>query len=147
MAFSRFANIDSTTGKISTLESPGPILVANVTGINLKNTGATTIYTVPTVGTSAFFPTSMLLYATESNNVTVVPTIRAGVSSSLTSLMAATSMTGFDNIGEYLDLLTTTAKQIKSGCPASSVIQIDVTVGATATTFTGGVALFGYFWG
>lgn len=147
MSFSRFANIDGTTGKIPVIESSGPMLVANVTGINFKNTGTTTIYTVPTIGTSAFFPTSMLLYATASNSVTVVPTIRAGISSSLTSLMAATAMTGFDNVGEYLDLLTTTAKQIKSGCPAASVIQIDVTIAATATTFTGGVALFGYFLG
>jgi hypothetical protein len=150
MASRGVALIDATTGSLILEQSNGPFLAATITGINLKSTGATTVWTVPSIGGSAaFWPTCMLLYCTASTSVTVVPTVRAGVSTSLTSLAAARSLTGFNSVGQYVDLMegTGTTPAVKSGCPQGSIIQISVTVGATATTMDGGVSLFGYFIG
>ena len=147
-AIKGFAGVDATTGQLLRQQSCAPFEAATVTGIDLKSAAATTIWTVPSIGgTAAFFPTCMLLYCTDANTVTVVPTVRAGVSTSLTSLMAAKSLTGFNQAGQYIDLMNATAAAVKYGCPQGSIIQLSVTVGATATTMTGGVSLFGFFLG
>ena len=141
-----FACVDATTGHVVLEQAPGPFEASTTTGINLKTTGQTTLYTVPAIGgSSVFIPTNLILTITNASAVTVAPVITVGVSTGLTSLVTSTTLTGLSAQGNYTDLMFKSTLQVKNAVPQSSIIQVDVTTGATATTLECCMTLFGYF--
>lgn len=146
MAIRGYAHLDADTNSLLIEESNGPFLANTTRSINLKTTGQTTLYTVPSIGgTAVFVPTSIILMITNANTVTVPAIITVGISSALTSLLTSTTLTAFVVPGKMVDLMTAQALQPKSAVPQGGIIQLDVTTGATATTLEATIAVFGYF--
>ena len=119
------------------------VQLSKTTGINMKATGQTTLYTVPT-GKSAII-THLLVRVTSASNVTGVPVITAGITPSWTSVLASTTLTSLDATGEYYLIQVTQPAAIVA---AAGVVKLDVATGATTTgggdTYVVEVRLFGF---
>lgn len=116
--------------------------LARVGSIDLKTTGQTTIYTVPAGMTLVV--TSLLLRLTVANTIAAGPIVRAGKTSAYTEFVGATTLTGMTAVGHYVDLAKASALLVSQSFAAAEVLKLDVTTGATATTATAEVILFGY---
>lgn len=115
-----------------------PSILSITTGINLKTTGATTLYTVP-AGRKALVMRTFVV-CTAATLYTVGATVDVGSNSaswndiSSANILTATTADTFD------ELIDTTPVTL---APASGTIKINITSGATATTATGTVVLIG----
>lgn len=115
-------------------------IVAVVGSIDLKATGQTTIYTVPTGYT--FYPTLVYLESTSVDTLSVLSTLSMGVVGG-----------GYNDIINGYTSLTLPTQGTKreitfnsdvGSFAAGSVIKLDVDTGSTATTHTGKIYLLGY---
>lgn len=118
-----------------------PSLLATVNSINLKNTGATTLYTVP--GGKTLIVLDIIIYATSVNTLAVAPIVRAGKTPLFTEFLALTTLTGLDTTGEYMSLSSTALGLIHSVFAAGEVLSLSVGTGATATTMTASAYVIG----
>lgn len=120
-----------------------------VTGVDLKATGQTTLLSVPNtppVTGKKFFVKDVMVRISAADTVTVAPTIRIGKAAAYTEYFPATALTGLDAVGEYKWLSEYLgAADIHSAFDLGDTIKLDVTIGATATTLTAEIHLFGIF--
>lgn len=108
--------------------------------INAKNTGATTIFTTNNNG-QIFYPSRIRIIVESANTITVPAIVSVGtVAGSYIDILPATTLTA---------LVTTSLIQnyplsvAISSIAANTAIAINVATGATATTLTIGVEVFG----
>jgi hypothetical protein len=116
--------------------------LGGATSVDLKTTGATTLYTVPAGKTLII--TNLVSRITSSNTFATPATIRVGKSPSYTEYLSATALTGLNAAGMYFDLASATALSLHNTFAAGEVVSIDVTLGAGATTLTADFDLIGY---
>lgn len=126
-----------------------PYRYASVTGVDLKTTGQTTLFTVPNTPVTTgkkFIVTDILVRVDTANTVTVAPIIRVGKSAGYTEYITTATLTGLDAVGEYKYLSEyMTGADVHTQFDLGDVIKLDVTTGATATTLTADFYLFGIF--
>lgn len=119
-----------------------PILLSTVSGIDLKTTGATNLYTVPT-GKSVVI-TEIILRITAVNTFISGATISVGKSAAYNEWMAATAMGSLASIGQFRKLSHSAAGLIYQTFAAGEMAAINVTVAATATTLTATAEVYGF---
>lgn len=119
-------------------------VLSQITGIDLKATGQTTLYTVPAGKTLVI--TNMPIKITAASVFATPVTARVGVASAYTEYMAAVSLVGLSALGNYTDLAVTSLIPIHNTFAAGSVIKLDITLGAGATTLTGAIDVIGYLY-
>ncbi len=129
--------LDSTCTFLST-----PTLLSTTTGIDLKTTGQTTLYTVP--GGKTLVITDVIIYLTNGNTITVAAIVRVGKTAAFNQYIDNTTLTGLSATGNYLSLGSATTLEVHSVFDAADVVKLDVTTGATATTDTVTVYVFGF---
>lgn len=117
-------------------------LLATVTGIDLKTVAATNLYTVPAGKTLVI--TEVVIRVTAADTFAVAATLAVGKTASFNEWIVATAMTGLAAVGQFRLLSNSAAGLIYQSFAAGEVVALNVTVGATATTLTGAVDLFGY---
>lgn len=119
------------------------VQLSKTSSINMKATGQTTLYTVPT-GKSCVV-THVLIRVTSASNVTGVPVITVGITSGWNSIRTSTTLTNLDATGEYY---LVQCSQPAAVTAAGGVIKLDVATGATTTgggdTYVAEVRLFGF---
>lgn len=136
-----FAQDDGSVGGVTL---PMVQVLSQITGINFKATGQTTLYTVP--ANKNLIITSMPAKVTASSVFLTPFTARIGIASAYTEYMVAVSLVGLANLGNYTDLAVTSLIPIHNIFPAGSVIKLDITIGAGATTLTGAIDVIGYLY-
>lgn len=133
--------IDNTTKFATTAYvDRNPIVLATITGINSKSTGATALFTVPTGKTAII--TACIVRCTAASAITVGPSADVGDSvNGAASVYANTALT----------TLTTTVKAfgyssvgIFDQVAAASVINFNINTAATGTSQTVSVTLIGF---
>lgn len=113
-----------------------------VTGINAKTTGSTAAGTTMD-GSLRFFPAFVLVECTAASSVTGVCSISVGSNSgSWNNIIPITSQTGVNAANIFL--VTNVAGAISS-IPPNTPIDVDITTGATATSQTISVSVYGYY--
>lgn len=139
--FGGYAHLD-TNGQIHVDELGNTVaLLGSASGIDLKSTGQTTLYTVPAGKTLLI--TNVILLITSANTVAVVPVVRIGKASAYNEWAALTTVTGLDTAGKFLSLNNATTLMMHQSFAAGEVVKLDVQTGATATTLTGTAYLYG----
>lgn len=171
MAYSGYAHLDASTGKIvqSERDLTGLLLSSNnlsdvssvatsllnlgilgtpivklgtVTGIDLKSTGATTLYTVPS-GKTAYI-TEILIRITAVSAFISGATLGVGKTPSYNEWLAATAMGALSSTSQFRLLSHSAAGLIYQSFEATEVVAVNVTVGAVSTTLTAACDVFGY---
>lgn len=117
-------------------------VLATVLGINLKNTGQTTLYTVPSGKTLII--TDILLIPTTANTITIPPIIRIGKASNYNEWAPLVTLTGLNAANQLFSLATAATGLIRQTFAAGEVVKLDVQTGATATSLTITTYLFGF---
>lgn len=118
------------------------LLLSTVSGVDLKVTGPTSLYTVPTGKT--LYVTEIIVDITAASGFAVAATARIGKSAAYTEWLAATALTGLNGVGKFLQLSKTALGLVHQTFTANEVLAVDLTVGATATTLTGRFYVFGF---
>ena len=139
-----FAHLEASTSKLQASEVPlgfGQPLIS-VTGVDLKNTGQTTLYTVPSG--KALIITDIIPVITAIDTVAVFPIIRIGKASSYNEWLSLTTIPSVTAAGQAFSLNTSGALAIRSIFTAGEVVSVDVQTAATATTLTATFHVFGY---
>lgn len=114
------------------------------TGIDLKTTGAVTIFTTEN-GTQRFVPTAIIVEITAAVSITVGATISAGITAaSYNDIMAATVLTGVTAVNNML-AFPALASAVVTSVPANTAFKINVTVAATGTSQSARVDVIGYY--
>lgn len=114
----------------------------SILNVNAKNTGSFTIDTTEN-GTESFHPLLIVFVLNTASAVSVVPTISVGTNSSTyNNIMPAALLTGLTSAGMILPMPITSAI---SKVAANTAIKGNVTIGATATTATIDIHVFGYY--
>lgn len=114
----------------------------SATGINAASTGSTLIGTTQN-GTQAFHPLFVVFKMTAANTITIVPIVSVGTNASTyNNVIALTTLTGLTSVGAMLPTNITT---VIGAIPANTAIFANIGTGATATTATLEVHLFGYY--
>ena len=129
---------------------PGiPFKYASVTGVNMKSTGQTTLYTIPNTPITSgykFYVTNVLVKPNTISGFLTPPTIQIGKASSYNEYLTATALTGLDTVGEYKLLQDFNyGGTLSTYFSPGDTIKIDVTAAATGTTVTYDFYLFGIF--
>lgn len=120
----------------------GLTLLGTVTGIDLKTTGQTTLYTVP-AGKSCIV-TDIILVVTAANTVLASTTVRVGKASSYNEWLPLTTLTGLNAANQFISLENSANLLIQNIFAAADVIKLDVQTGATATSLTVTAYPFGF---
>lgn len=108
-------------------------ILATVGSIDLKTTGQTVLYTVPAGKT--LIVTDILIKLVAVDTLTVPATVRAGTSGrSYSDWVGATALTNQLASGDIISLRSASLLPVQKSFAATEVVQLDVTVGATATT-------------
>lgn len=137
------AHLTAQTGTVPSEELLAPNILNEVTGIDLKATGPTTLYTVP--ADKVLYLTDVILVITASDTFATPVTVRVGLEAAYTEWLAATSLTGLDAVGDFISLAKTAAGLIHKRFAAGEVVKMDITVGAGATTLTATAYPIGMF--
>lgn len=114
-------------------------LLSTTTGIDGKTVATTNLYTVPSGKTCII--TAATIRVTTASSITVVPTLGIGVASGESDIFASTGLTNLNATGKiwrFVGQATYVAGQ------AADVIKLGIDTGATATTMTIAIDLFGY---
>jgi len=143
MAYAGHAHLTVQTGTIPPEELLAPNILNEVTGINLKTTGPTTLYTVP--ADKILYLTDIILVITAADTFATPVTVRVGLDPAFTEWLAATSLTGLDSVGDFISLGKVAAGMIHKVFAAGEVVALDITVGAGATTLTATAYPIGMF--
>lgn len=117
-----------------------PILIGyNDTNVNLKNTGATLLFTQPNTQ-SSYFPFRIRVFSGNVSGITGAPTISIGTNaSSYNNILAATALTGLTTAGTYIDYAPTYPL---APIAFNTSVFVNVTIGATGTTFGARIAIY-----
>lgn len=124
----------------STSTAYTPTSLASLNGINGKNTGSTTIYTVPTGKT--FLPKFFTINLSTVSGGGLTPTVKIKNNTTSLDLIGAQTLVGLTIAGYTYNLAVNTVGATP-GCAAGDVIQIEVTSGSNYTTYTIDVHVFG----
>lgn len=115
-----------------------PSVLSVVTGIDLKTTGTTSLYTVP-AGRKALI-TDLIIHLTTGTSVSVVASISLGTNSTdFNNIFAIYALTNLDTTDEF----NKNSPIVAVASAAASVVTLNVTTGATATTATARAVLIG----
>ena len=117
-------------------------LLATVTGIDLKATAATNLYTVPTGKT--LIVTEVVIRVTAVDTFISGATIEVGKSAGYDEWLVATAMGALSAVNQYRMLSHSAAGLIYQSFAAGDVLALNVTVGAVSTTLTAAADVFGY---
>lgn len=118
--------------------------LATVTGINLLNTGATTLYTVPAGVTLVV--TEVVLRITAVTTFISGATISVGKTSSYNEWLAATAMGALSATNQFRLLSHSAAGLLYQSFAAGESVALNVTIGATSTVLTAAADVFGYLY-
>lgn len=119
------------------------VKVGTVT-IDGKTTGVTNIYTLEGSGTLNFYPAQIVIRAVSVTGAAIKPTFSVGSNASTYDNIASGSM--LNTVTSLLGI--TSQPQNVSTSPAlagGTVIKCNVTIGATATTYTFKIDILGYY--
>lgn len=120
---------------------PKVYAVGNIDG---KTTGATTVYTTSNPGSTRFYPIMIVVSLTGASGVTVPCTLSVGTNSSTyNNLLTATALTGVTTGSATQEFILNSA--VLSSIGDAVDIKVNVTVGATATTYLIKVMVIGYY--
>lgn len=134
MAIKGFSHLGDDN-KVVSSELAGTLqLVATVQNINLKNTGQTTLYTVPATG--AFLAYDVIFVPTVADTITIAPIVRIGLASAYNEWLVLTTLTGLNAVNQSMALSTSALLAVRKMFSANDVIRLDVQTGATATSLT-----------
>lgn len=136
------AHLDANTGTIPSVELLAPNILNEVTGIDLKTTGPTTLYTVPEG--KVVYLTDVILVITAADTFATPVTLRVGQDPAFTEWLAASALVGLDAVGDFISLGKIAAGLIHKVFTEGD-IELDITVGAGATTLTATAYPIGMF--
>lgn len=122
----------------TTPATPATTLLSTTTSVDLKTTGNTTLYTVP--GSTTVFVDKIIIRLTAASAITVAPVISLGNSATANEIIANTTLTGLDTVNE---IWTISITGLSVAALTTENIVLKVQTGATATTATATVYLFG----
>jgi hypothetical protein len=114
-------------------------LLSSIGSIDAKTVATTNLYTVP-AGKTAIV-TGCIVRCTAADTVTVVPSAGVGVAAGEDDIIGSTALTGLNVAGLYYGF---SIDGVATSVAAAGVIKLGIDVGATATTMTIAVDLFGY---
>ena len=114
-------------------------LLSTTTGIDAKTTGTTNLFTVPT-GRSCVV-TRAVVRVTVADTVTVVPAMGIGIAAGEDDIFTSTTLTGVTVTTDLFHFSATAKTKVGA---ATEVIKLGIDTGATATTMTIAVDLYGY---
>lgn len=117
-----------------------PTSLASIVGINGKNTGSTTIYTVPTG--KVFLPQYFVIRLTSISGGGLTPTVKIKNNTTGLDLISGTTLTGL-NLSNSTFNLSVNSSGSTNGCSEGDVIQIEVTSGSNYTTYNIDVHVYG----
>lgn len=139
-----YAHLDATTLKVLTAELGGASFLNGDTGIavNLKNTGQTTLYTVPN-GKNLFL-TDCLITVTGFSALVTPPIIRLGKSPGFIDFVGLTTLPSFTGVGNYFMMSQSALNLIRNALLGNDVLSVDVQTGANATMLTADFYPIGY---
>jgi hypothetical protein len=123
------------------LNTSGLALLSSTGSINAKTVATTNLYTVP-VG-KTMIPTMAVIRVTTATDITVVPTLGIGVAAGEADIFAPVALTGLDATTKIWTFITS---GLSVKVVAEAIIKLGIDVGATATTMTISVDLFGYLY-
>jgi hypothetical protein len=131
----------TSSDKFKLIQKSRPILTdISVSGINGKTVAATQIGTTFAGGTR-FYPTLAIVEIEAVTALTVLPTVSIGTNSATyNNICAAAPLTGIAAVGDTTRLAFTNPIAALNGVD----VYLNVSVGATATTLTLKVILFGF---
>lgn len=109
------------------------------TGIDGKVATTTNLYTVPSGRTAII--THAVIRVSAASAITVPPSLGIGVAAGEDDIYTSTSLVGLDTTGE---VYVFASEGLQVAVAAASVIKLGIDTGATATTATLEVDLFGY---
>lgn len=143
MSTTGYAHLD-TNGYVPSSELIGGAtgILASITGVDLKTTGQTTLYTVPAGKTLVL--TDVIALATTASTITIAPIVRIGKASSYNEWLPLTTLTGLDTTNKFTSLGMSAALLMHQTFAAGEVVKIDVQTGSTATTLTVTLHLLGF---
>lgn len=124
------------------LVTNGLSLLGTVTGINLLNTGATTLYTVPSGKTA--YVTEVLIRITAVTTFISGATVSVGKSASYNEWLAATAMGALSATNQFRLLSHSAAGLLYQSFAAGEIVALNVTIGATSTALTAACDVYGY---
>ena len=141
MAYSGYVHLN-TSGYAETTELVGsvPTLLSRTTGINLKTIGTTDLYTVPTGKTLVI--TQVVIRLSAADTIAVVATGGIGTNGTQDDIIPAIALTGLTGLTKIFMMANNNL--ISTVAAGDAVVKLGIDVGATATTATGIVDLFGY---
>lgn len=117
--------------------------LARVVSINAKNTGQTTLFTVPT--SQNLIVTSVIVRLTAASGVTIQPIVSFGKTGALTDWVSAAGLpVGLSSVGSWADMSNSAISLVRASYTAGDQFKIDIATGATATTYTIECFVFGF---
>lgn len=118
-------------------------ILATVDSIDLKATGQTTLYTVPSQ--KKLVIQDILVMITDDDSASVAAVVRVGKSAAYNEYTDNITLTSMFNAGSYTFLSPTGGSiALRKVMSNGDVVALDVTTGATATTLTASVSVIGY---
>lgn len=133
-------DLTNTSSGVTTLSSGWTKFT--VSGVNAKTTGATTIGTTAS-GTANFHPCFLVVESTASSLITITSSLSVGTNStSFNNIVPITVQTGLTAASLYFKTEVTVAT---APVAPSTAIKVNITTGATGTSQTISVTLFGYY--
>lgn len=113
-----------------------------IKGVNAKNTGATLVGTTEN-GTARFYPVMVVFEMTVASVIAIVPTVSIGTNSATyNNILAAAALTGMTTANSMI--CSSVVGAVNSVAPNTG-INVNVSVGATATTATLDIHVLGYY--
>ncbi len=117
-------------------------VLATPVSVDLKTTGATSLYTVPS-GKSLIL-ISAILRMTNADTATVPAVIGIGKTSAYNEFRDTETLIDFDTTGDIVNISSSPSNNVTSVFAAGDIVAINVITGATATTATASATLIGY---
>lgn len=125
-------------------QTPRPLQIIQATNISLLSTGVQTLFTTQNLSGQRFVPVQIYFELITVSGFTVVPTISFGQNGgSFNDILAASPITGVGTANQMLafnlplSVITSIANNVAVG--------INVTVGATSTTYAGNFYILGFY--
>ena len=117
-------------------------LLSITNGIDLKATGQTALYTVPT-GYNCII-SDIFAIVTTASGIVAAPIFRIGKSPNYNEWLALTTFTGFSAINQAASLNTSANLAVRQYFVSGDVVKIDVQTAATATSMVASLHMLGY---
>lgn len=122
-------------------KNPKNIVVYTLTGIDGKTTGSTTIFTTEAAG--RFIPLAINFEVSSTTGFVVVPSASVGTNGeSYNNLLAITALT---NMSSDNTMITFPLSVVLSSVAPSTAVRVNITTGATATTYVLKCTIIGWY--